>query len=183
MRRACGAVAITVLLALPGCAVQTPPVTSASSWAAVASLPAGTQVRVWWFDTTLADLPKHRAEGPLVDADGTVITVRTRAGPHRLLRSQVHRVDAARPKRRSDSLLNGTLIGGLIGASAVALMAVGYAESSDPMPFSVPVLFVSAGLSIGALIDSARGGFDYRTIYLWQPGLSDFGKRYRPRKG
>lgn len=37
------------------------------------------------------------------------------------------------------------------------------------MPFSVPLLFVGAGLAIGALIDSSRERPDYRTIYLWQP--------------
>ena len=168
MGRACWAFP-TVLLALSACAVQTPPVTSASSWSAVTGLSAGTHVRVSWFDTSLANLPKHRVEGPLVDADGTAITVRTRSGPQRLLRSQVHRVDAARPKIRKDSLVNGTLIGGLIGAGVVALMAIGSAESSDPMSFTVPLLFVGGGVAIGALIDSAREGFDYQTIYLWQP--------------
>ena len=125
-------------------------------------------MRVSWFDTTLANVPKHRTEGSLVDADGTTITVRTDAGPQRLLRSQVHRVDAGQRKVR-DSLVNGTLIGASIGGGAVGLMALGSVDSSDPMPFTVPVLFVGAGIAIGALIDSAREGFDYRTIYLWQP--------------
>ena len=168
MGRDCGAFATTLLLTLSGCAVQTPPVTSASSWSAVTSLPAGTHVRVSWYDTTIANLPKHRAEGPLVNADGTSITVRTSAGPHRLLRSQVHRIDAAHRKVR-DSFVNGTLIGASIGAGAVGLIALGSRDSSDPMPFTVPVLFVGAGIAIGALIDSAREGFDYRTIYIWQP--------------
>ena len=102
-------------------------------------------------------------------ADGTTITVRTGAGPHRRLRSQVHRVDAAPPKGGSDSLANGTLIGGFIGAGAVALMARGSAESSDPVPSAVPLLVVGRGIAIGALLDSARKGFEYRTIYLWEP--------------
>ena len=168
MGRACWAFP-TVLLTLSGCAVQTPPVTSASSWSVVSSLSAGTHVRVSCFDTSLANLPEHRVEGPLVDADDTAITVRTGAGPRRLLRSEVHRVDAARPKVRSDSLANGTLIGGLIGAAAVAFMAMGSAESSDLMPFSVPLLIVGGGLAIGALIDSAREGLEYQTICIWQP--------------
>jgi hypothetical protein len=169
MRRACGVFATVILLALPGCGVQTPPVTSPSSWSAVTSLPPGTQVRLSWFDTSLANLPEHHAEGALVDADDTAIAVRTGTGPQRLLRVQIHRVDAALPKKRTDSLANGTLIGGLIGASAVAIMARGSAESSDPMPFTVPLLFIGGGLASGALIDSAREGFDYRTIYAWQP--------------
>ena len=119
-------------------------------------------------DPTLANLPKHRMEGHLVAAHDTTMTVGTATGPQRLVRAQVHRVDAAPPKRRGDSVANGTLIGARVGVGVVAGMAREN-TTSDPLPAPVVFLVVGGGAAIGALMDAATKGFDYRTIYLSEP--------------
>ena len=165
MRGSSWVFASTLFLGLSACSVHTPPATAPSSWAAVTSLRAGTLVRVTWFDTSVADLPKGRIQGTFLSADGATLSVDSEAGPRRLARTQVYRVDAAEPKGRGDSVANGALIGGLVGAGMVAVMA-GTNRSSDPMPYPVSFLTVGSLTGIGVLIDSTMKTFDYRTIYL-----------------
>jgi hypothetical protein len=166
----------TLVLALSACGLHAPPATGASSWAAVTSLRAGTVLRVTWFDISLADLPTERVQGTFLGADGATLTVDTNAGPRRLPRTQIHRIDAAEPKGRRDSVANGALIGGLIGTGMVAVMA-GTSRSSDPMPYPIALMIVGSGTAVGALIDSTMKAFDYRTVYLREPPSRGGGRR------
>ena len=157
-----------LLIALSACAGKTPPLTSAERWAAVTALSPGTQIRVAWFDPA-GDNPNRRAEGTLVNTDTTTVALDTRHGALQVLRAYVQRVEARRQPTRRDSLANGALIGGLVGAGVLGFMAPGYANSSDRMPPSMPLVLIGGGIGIGTFIDAARSGPSYHTIYRWQP--------------
>ena len=160
--------ALLALLVLPACAVHTPPTTSPGSWSAVMGVAPGTAVRVWWFDVSVPDLPRHRMDGSVVGVDGTTITLDTRHGQQRVPRAQVHRVDVPGPPRPKDSPFRGMGIGGLVGVGITVMMAAEN-TSSDAILLPVIALVVGGGAAVGGLIDALHSPRDYRTIYFWEP--------------
>ena len=124
-------------------------------------------MRVWWLDTSVANVPQLRSEGTVAATDAASLDLDTRDGRRRLGRPQVTRVDVVLQEKTADPLWNGALIGGGIGAAFGGFLLSGVAESSDA-DSGQPLLFLmttAAGTAVGALVDSLIQRPEYRTVY------------------